>query len=62
MNLHSQKKSMNNLYPGGDLEGDARETADLRIGLKMPVMSDMEWLHATWAFPMVCTSAQISRA
>lgn len=27
---------MNNLYPGSDLEGDARESADLRIGLKMP--------------------------
>jgi hypothetical protein len=27
---------MNNLYPGSDLEGDARESADLKVGLKMP--------------------------
>jgi hypothetical protein len=25
---------MNNLYPGSDLEGDARESADLNVGLK----------------------------
>jgi hypothetical protein len=27
---------MNNMYPGNDLEGDARESADLKVGLKMP--------------------------
>jgi len=27
---------MNNLYPGSDLEGNARESADLKGGLKMP--------------------------
>jgi hypothetical protein len=40
----------NYLYPGSDLEGDARESADLKVGLKMPeikrrpmpVMSDSE--------------------
>ena len=26
----------NYLYPGSDLEGDARESADLKVGLKMP--------------------------
>ena len=44
---------MNNnyLYPGSDLEGDARESADLQIAerlpqprrLEMPVMSDNEF-------------------
>jgi len=41
---------MNTMYPGSDLEGDARESADLKVGLKMPeikrrpmpVMSDQE--------------------
>jgi len=26
----------NYLYPGSDLEGDARQSADLKVGLKMP--------------------------
>jgi hypothetical protein len=41
---------MNNMYPGSDLEGDARESADLQIAermpqprrLEMPAMSDQE--------------------
>jgi hypothetical protein len=41
---------MNNMYPGQDLEGNARESADLQIAervpqprrLEMPMMSDQE--------------------
>jgi hypothetical protein len=41
---------MNNMYPGCDLEGDARESADLKIAetmpqprkLEMPSMSEQE--------------------
>jgi len=41
---------MNNMYPGIDLEGDARESADLQIAermpqprrLEMPSMSEQE--------------------
>jgi hypothetical protein len=43
-----KRKSMNNMYPGSDLEGDARDSADLQIAervpqprrLEMPIMSD----------------------
>jgi hypothetical protein len=46
----------NYLYPGSDLEGDARESADLKVGLKMPeikrrpmpVMSDMGAVPQAW--------------